>query len=117
MAEGSKLGEWSFLVGTIIAVLIGLFSGSLSAPTQGWLVLLLVILGLLVGLLNITEKETTPFLVAGIALIATGTASDTLGVIPVIGNYITGIVKAISVFVAPAAIVVALKAIRSLARD
>lgn len=117
MAEGSKLGEWSFIVGTIIAVLIGLFSGSLSQGTQGWLVLLLVVLGLVVGFLNITEKEMTPFLVAGIALIATGTAGDTLGVIPMVGGYVSGIVKAIAVFVTPAAIVVALKAIKSLAKD
>lgn len=117
MAERSKVGEWSFIVGTVIAVLIGLFSGSLTDSVKGWLVLLLVVLGLIVGFLNITEKETTPFLVAGIALIATGTAGDTLSIIPVVGGYVSGIVKAISVFVTPGAIVVAIKAIRALARD
>lgn len=117
MAEGSRLGEWSFIVGTVIAVLIGLFSGSLGEGTKGWLVLLLVVFGLVVGFLNITEKETTPFLVAGIALIATGTAGNTLSVIPVVGAYVSGVVSAIAVFVAPAAIIVALKAIRSLARN
>ena len=117
MAEGSRLGEWSFIVGTVIAVLIGLFSGSLTDAVKGWLILLLVVLGLIVGFLNVTEKETTPFLIASIALIATGTAGDTLSIIPVVGGYISGIVKAVSVFVTPGAIVVALKAIRSLARD
>ena len=117
MAERSKFGQWSFIIGVVIALLIGLFSGSLSPVINGWFVLLLVILGLIVGFLNVTEKETTPFLVAAIALLATGTAGEALNIIPAIGIYLTGIVRAISVFVTPAAVVVAIKAIKSLARD
>lgn len=111
-----KMGEWAFIVGVLIAVIIGLFSGNLTGDTKGWLVLLLVVLGLIVGFLNITESETTPFLVAAIALLITGTASESLRIIPTIGGYLAGIVAAIAVFVAPAAIVVALKAIQSLAK-
>ncbi len=81
------------------------------------MILLLVVLGLITGLMNITEKETTPFLVAALALLATGTASATLMVIPKVGIYLASIVNAIGVFVAPAAIVVALKTIKALARD
>ena len=113
----AKLGEWAFMGGTLIAIIIGLFGSKLSVDQYGWLILILVILGLITGLMNITEKETTPFLVAALALLATGTASETLKVIPTIGIYLAGIVSAIAVFVAPAAIVVALKAIRALARD
>ncbi|MEK6809023.1 MAG: hypothetical protein AABY14_05020, partial [Nanoarchaeota archaeon] len=83
----------------------------------GWAVLLLVVLGLFVGLLNITEKESTSFLIASAALLLIGTAGETLVVIPVIGKSLVGIVKAISVFVVPATIVVALKSIKSLAKD
>ncbi|MBI2107570.1 hypothetical protein HYU10_00140 [Candidatus Woesearchaeota archaeon] len=117
MAEGNKLGEWSFIIGVAIAIIVGLFSGSLSKEWYGWAILLLVVLGLVVGLLNITEHETTPFLVAAIALLATGNASVVLEIIPKIGVYLAGIVNAIAVFVAPGAIVVALKAIKSLAKD
>ena len=111
-----KLGQWSFVVGAVIALVVGVFASRLSGDTQGWLILLLVVLGLIVGLLNVTEKESTPFLVAAAALLLTGTAGDTLAVIPALGSYLSGIVKAIAVFVTPAAIVVALKSIYSLAQ-
>lgn len=117
MAEGSKMGQWAFIVGVGIAIVIGLFSSNLSGNFQGWLVLLLVVLGLVVGLLNVTEKETTPFLIAAAALLITGTSQATLIVIPTIGIYLGAIVQNIAVFVTPAAIVVALKAIQSLAKD
>jgi len=117
MAEGSKMGEWAFIIGVLIAIVIGLFAGNLGENLQGWLILLLVVLGLIVGLLNISEKETTLFLVASAALLITGTAGGSLAIIPVIGGYLQDIVQNIAVFVAPAAIVVALKTIQSLAKD
>lgn len=113
----SKMGGWAFTIGVLVAVVIGLFSSRLSVNVQGWLILLLVVVGLIVGLLNVSEKETTPFLVAAAALLITGTAGDSLKIIPLIGDYLAGIVQAIAVFVTPAAIVVALKAISSLAKD
>ena len=111
----SKMGEWAFIIGVIIAVVVSLFK--VNNTISGWLVLLLVVLGLVVGLLNVTEKETTPFLVAAAALLITGTAGSSLAIIPVIGGYLQSIVQNIAVFVAPAAIVVALKAIQALAKD
>ena len=120
MAEGKKLGEWAFIIGVLIAVVIGLFSNTIEVKNpelSGWLIAALVLLGLVVGLMNITEKETTPFLIAAIALLATGSAAEVLNKIPTIGLYLTNVVKQIGVFVSPAAIVVALKAIQSLAKD
>ena len=115
---GSKMGQWSFIGGVLIAIIIGLFSGNIPVNVQGWLILLLVVLGLIVGLLNVTEKETTPFLVASAALLITGIATkESLNLIPVIGGYLQAVVQNIAVFVTPAAIVVALKAIQSLAKD
>ena len=111
------MGQWAFIIGVLVAVLIGLFSATLSEDVQGWLVLLLVVLGLVVGLLNVTEKETTSFLIAAAALLITGTTGGSLAIIPMIGSYLQGIVMNIAVFVTPAAIVVALKAIQSLAKD
>ena len=110
----SKMGEWAFIIGVIVAIVVSLFK--VNDTVSGWLVLLLVVLGLVVGLLNVTEKETTPFLVAAAALLITGTAGSSLAVIPVIGDYLQSIVQNIAVFVAPAAIVVALKAIQALAK-
>jgi len=41
----AKIGQWAFMVGVLIAVVIGLFSSRLGADLGGWLVLLLVVLG------------------------------------------------------------------------
>ncbi len=110
----SKLGQWAFIGGIVIALLLALVP-----QWKGQLTLVLVVLGLVVGLLNITEKETTPYLVAAIALLATGSATDSLKVIPpaVLGDYLVSAVQNIAAFVAPGAIVVAVKAIWALSKD
>ena len=114
-----KIGEWAFIIGVVIAIVVGLFSGSLTGNTKGLLTLILVVLGLIVGFLNISEKETTPFLVAAIALMATSAAKLEVinDLVANVGTWLQAIVTNIGVFVAPAAIVVALKAIKSLAKD
>jgi hypothetical protein len=76
--------------------------------------LILVVLGLIVGFINIGVKETHDFLVAVIALLLAGTAG--LGNLPAIGTYIGAILTNITTFVAPAAVIVALKAVWELAR-
>jgi len=103
-----KIGEWIFLLGVIIAILAGLLS-----PGSETVATILVILGLVVGFLNITEKESTNFLIAAIALILTGTVS--LSVLGSIGAMIKEIVIYISIFVMPAALIVALKLVYQLA--
>ena len=109
-----KLGEWSFIIGVVLAIMFGF----IPEQWEGMVTLLLVILGLIVGFLNISEKESTPFLVAAAALMITAIAGATLGLIPpqVLGNFLQNAVEKIGVFVAPAAVVVALKSIHSLAK-
>ncbi|MFC1752597.1 hypothetical protein ACFL96_04290 [Thermoproteota archaeon] len=103
-----KIGQYAFLVGVLLAIIAGII-----VTANPWVVLVLVVLGVIVGFLNITAKETTEFLVASIALIAAGAAN--MAIIPYIGSYLAAILGYITVFVAPAAIVVALKAVKSLA--
>ena len=109
---GKKIGEWAYLVGLVLALVFGFIE---AGSWQGILTLVLVIAGLVIGFLNITEKETTPFLIASVALIATGTAD--LTIIPAVGQWLQNIVDNIAVLVTPAAIVVALKTIKSLAKS
>ena len=76
--ETKKIGEYAFLAGIAIAVLAGLVSGVTPTAIAAYaapISMLLVVLGIVVGLLNISEKETTAFLVAAIALVTAGTAS------------------------------------------
>ena len=112
---GSKMGEWAFIIGVVLAILFGF----VPSEWEGMGTLVLVVLGLVVGFLNISEKESTPFLVAAAALMLTGSAGTTLSLIPppVLGSFLQNAVEKIGVFVVPAAIVVALKSIQSLAKD
>ncbi len=112
-SKDSKLpmvGSVSFIVGLIIAVLAGAFLGI--GPITLWI---LVLLGILVGLLNVPGGEATGFLVAAIALLVVGSSS--LGALPGVGDLISGALQGIVVFVAPAAIIVAIKQIYGLARS
>ena len=113
----AKAGEWAFIAGVVIAIIAGAAAASVAAYAPN-ITLALVVLGLIVGFLNISEKETTPFLVAAIALIVAGTAVFTPldQIVLGLGSIINGIVMNIAVFVTPAAILVALKGIWSMAK-
>ncbi|MBI4451810.1 hypothetical protein HY637_00125 [Candidatus Woesearchaeota archaeon] len=115
----SKIGQWAFLVGLALAVV---FAFVKAGKWEGIVTLVLVIAGLVVGFLNITEKETTPFLIAAVALMATSAASSTKldvinDLVPNVGTWLQNIVVNIGILATPAAVVVALKAIKSLAQD
>jgi len=95
------LGRWAVIVGIILAVLAG-FS---EIPN---LAIILFVLGLIVGFLNIGERESVPFLVAVIALLVIGLSGLQLGkatplVVSILNNFIA--------FVSAAGLVVALKQI------
>lgn len=109
-----KVGAWAFILGVVIAIIAGLAASALDAITAGYITLVLVILGLIVGLLNIEDKQVTGFLIAAIALIAVGTAN--LSAIPYVGLYLSVMVINIAAFVAPAALVVALKEVYDIAK-
>jgi hypothetical protein len=106
-----KIGEWAFLVGIILAVALAVFPGPHDFTTPG---LVLGVLGLIVGLVNISSNETQPFLVASITLLLAGSAG--LEVFPSLGWAISNILLNISQFVAPAAMIVALKTVLDIAR-
>lgn len=104
-----KIGHWAFLLGVALAVLAGLVP-QWQTSTMVWT---LAVLGLVVGVLNIQARETTEFLVATITLMVVGSA----GALPSLGQLVTGVLSNIVAFVAPAAFVVALKALWELAQE
>lgn len=110
-----KVGSYAFILGVIVAIITGLASSWLPGDAP---IALLVVLGAIVGFLNVAEKETSQFLIAAIALMAAagGGASlgRNLGAIPAVGVAIFSILAYLAVFVAPAAIIVSLKSIYSL---
>ena len=74
------IGKWAFIIGLVIAVLAGLFF------QPEWAIWVLAILGVIVGLLNVTAEDTRGFLLAAIALTLSATALNT---IPIVGTGFT----------------------------
>jgi len=112
MTKKKGWGEWAFVLGLLLAIVAGLMTEWLSPGTVG---LALVVLGLIVGLLNVQKKETVNFLVAAIALMLTGLAQ--VDQLPLVGIYLDSILANIVVFVAPAVLIVSLKTIFELGKD
>ncbi len=109
-----RIGAWAFILGVILAIIIGLF-GTGQAWVSTW-TSILVLLGLIVGLLNVTAKETRDYLLSAVVLvIVAGFGVQQLGSVSVVGPYLAGILAAIMSFVIPATVVVALKEIYSTA--
>ena len=115
-----KIGHYSFIGGVVIAVVLGLVPSATLGTASAWLASLLVVLGLIVGFLNVSGKETKEFLtVATVLIIAAfaGDASNTLGSVQLVGPYLSGIFSQILAFVVPALVVVGLKDIWSLGQN
>ena len=115
----AQWGEWLAVLGFIVAVLAGLASGAgaLSATYGAWVAVLLVILGIVIGLTTITEKEVTSFLIATIALsVGAGGAFTALNtLVAPLGTVVTDVFRNVVVLIAPAAMIVGVKAIYSMA--
>ena len=99
-----NIGRILFLVGLLIAVVLGLDFASGFA----WLPWLLVVIGAVVGFLNVSETESNTFLVAGVALAISANAFSS---VPALGMTITAIMSNIMTFVGGALFVVAVQAL------
>lgn len=104
----------AFIAAYAIAVIAGIWW-----PDHSGLIATLVLLGLIVGLLNITGREIIPYLVAAIALVLVGNfeAFESLNLaVSGLGDKVNDIVAMLAIFTAPAAVVQAIKAGIVLAR-
>ncbi len=114
------IGNIAFLAGFFLAILAGA-----AAPffgNQGAVItMVLALLGLIVGFLNVGQKERLRFLVVSIALLAMGSQSSPLekefnALYNGAGTFISTVITNMVAFVAPAALIVALVEIYSLGR-
>lgn len=107
-----KIGTWSFLIGIFIAVLAGFWELNLLVVS------ILILLGLIVGFLNVTGEETTPFLLATVSLVIVAAVGEgVLEKVEVIGPILERVLTTFITFIIPATVIVACKAIYSLAAD
>lgn len=99
-------GKYAYLLGLILAIVAGLIP---AVAGYAHMALILVILGLVVGFLNIAEKNVATLLLSLLALTLVGNA--TLSVIPAVNIYLIAILQNIIFFAGAAAFVVAIKAV------
>lgn len=104
----AMLGRWAFLIGVVLALVFGFLSAA------SWLPWVLVALGLIVGLFNISEREISTFLTAGTVLVLMGYfGGQTLSSVP----YLSVVFDNLLTLFVPATIVVAVRSVFELARD
>lgn len=113
------IGAWAFLVGVVIAVIVGLFQSSLGTTAATVMYGLLVLIGFFVGLLNVSDKDHMTFLMAAVALvIVSGLGQYTLvfisNISPIL-SYLSTILSALLVMFVPATIIVALRSVFAIA--
>ena|SRR3989344_835693 len=106
---GNVIGGWAFLIGVVLAVVLG-FLGNINST----MAIILVIIGIVIGLLNIADKESAPFLMSGAVLvIVSAFGQNALGVV----EKVSDIVDALLILFVPATIVVAVRHVLTLARN
>ncbi len=108
----AKVGVWSYIVGMVIAFAMSF------VPLQGWVIALLVVLGIIVGLLNIGDDEVQLFLLASVAFVVSSMAL--YSVFSGFGGFwewLARLMNAVVVFTAPGALVVAFKALYHVAKS
>lgn len=140
MVTYEEIAEYAFMIFVVVAIIAGLAIGYMAydanstypfgfldpdvADYRGYVTLIMLILGIIVGLISITAKEVTPFLISAIALmvarIGIGTEADVwapLGEVHMLLPYwATEILNYIVAFAAPAAVIIAFRAVWGLAR-
>jgi len=127
-----KIAIWAFIIGALIALLVGLWQAYtieqnqqplFSSDTGGWIAWILAILGAIVGVLavlgrgTITKAEVPAFLMAGIALIVMYASFQYIRIEPWIGSLLSGVSMSIAIFIAPAVGILAIKAIWDIGKD
>ncbi len=115
-----KIGSWLFLVGILVAVIVGLIVGaSWYTDANLYVAGLLAVLGFVVGLLSffamgsITHEKVPTFLIGALTLVLIGALSSTwsFGEWQGLAPYLTGITQYLAIFAAPAAGILAIRAI------
>ena len=112
-STSERIGGWAFIIGALIAVILGVLPSTTSQP---WVIGLLLALGVVVGLLNISDKEIVAFLVACVAfLVAAPVFAIAVGSVVSGFGWLGQILGHLSIFVLPAALIASIKAIVALA--
>lgn len=111
----NSFGSWAFLVGFVLAFIVGIFGLTLEgSPERYVFAYILILVGMIVGLFNIDGKEVRQFLITSTVLvIITYMGQSVVEFIP----WMTGLLSSLLTLFVPATIVVAVKELYELARQ
>jgi len=124
-ARENSIGAWAFLIGVVLAVMIGIFASFFSINSltvySSIIYAVLVVLGLVVGFsINVTRKDAQSFLITGaiIVVVSKYGMESVLGSLLGlgVGNIVSSTFAALLALFVPATIVVALKTVFGLAK-
>jgi len=124
--EMEQIARWAYIAFVAIAIVMGLavgymaYSGESVVDINGWVTLIMLILGIIIGLTSITEKEVTPFLIATIALIVATSANvwqPLSNIHELLYNWAYYILNYVVAFAAPAAVIIAVKSVLPMAKE
>lgn len=112
-------GAYAFLIGVVLAVMLGLFNESLESA-GGLFYTALVLIGLVVGFANVSDKNSQTFLLASLSIVIVGA----MGLEPLkyiaTNNYVVdslrNVLGTLLLLFVPATIVVALKTVFAMAK-
>ena len=114
-----QIGTYSLIIGVVIVIVLSLFWQQLGTSV-GVILSLLVVLGIIVGFLNVQKKYSRDFLwiVAGLAIIAytASVQTDLLRNVSLIGPYLKAVFDNTLAFIIPAGIVVGFKEVLAIAK-
>ncbi|MBA7693515.1 hypothetical protein ES703_102101 [subsurface metagenome] len=124
-SKENSFGAWAFLLGVILAVMIGLSTIlipiSFLTTYSAQIYAVLIILGLIVGFMHVKGKDSQTFLLAGAVLVVvskfgmeSGITGSLIGI--GIGTAISSTFAALLVLFVPATIIVAIKTVFSIAK-
>jgi len=114
------IGSWLFLIGILIAVIVGLIVGAnWYTDSESYVAGILALLGFVVGVLSflaigtITQEKVPTFLIAALTLVGIGALSSTwtFGTWGGLEPFFRNITQYIAIFAAPAAGLLAIRAI------
>ncbi|MBU2616511.1 MAG: hypothetical protein KKB79_00845 [Nanoarchaeota archaeon] len=123
-SQENSIGAWAFLIGVVLALLIGLSATIFSIPTiikySTQIYAVLVLLGLVIGFMGVSGKDAQSFLWAGAVLVIVsrfgmdGVRGTLIGVN--VGDAVVSVFGAFLAMFVPATIIVALKTVFSIAK-
>ncbi len=113
------VGAYAFLVGVVLAIIFGLFNASLERA-GGAFYSTLVVIGLIVGFANTSDKDARTFLIASLALVLVGALGKDALIFIAQDNYVVSslrnVLGSLMVLFIPATIIVSLKTVFAMAK-